>query len=162
MKKIASLLILVMVGILSLVPFTTVSAKEKVNVYIFHRSTCPHCQAAIKYFESLEEEYGDKFNLVKYEVWGDTKNADLMQQVADVFGDEVTGVPYIVIGDKTFKGYSESSNESILTAITDEYESNDSYDVMDHLGSSTTVYITLGIIVIGLVCILGFSKAKAN
>ena len=40
-----------------------------------------------------------------------------MNGVAQKMGDAVNGVPYLIIGKKTFNGYSESDNEVILKAI---------------------------------------------
>lgn len=167
MKKLTNLLLLFVMGIFALVPFSKVNAKEPANIYIFHGETCPHCQAAIAYFDSLKDEYGYMFNLVEYEVWSSEDNSKLMQTAMSIMGDKTDYIPYIIIGDKTFIGYSNESDEEILTAIKNLYESEDRYDVMEHLdsdtsSSSTPVYITLGVIVIGLVCVLGFSKAKAN
>lgn len=167
MKKFTNLLLLFIMGVIALVPFSKVNAKEPANIYIFHGETCPHCQAAIAYFDSLQEEYGYMFNLVKYEVWSNKDNSNLMQTAMSKMGDKTEFIPYIIIGEKTFIGYGSESDEEILKAIKNLYESEDRYDVMEHLdddtsSSSTTVYITLGVIVIGLVCILGFSKAKAN
>lgn len=167
MKKFTNLLLLFIMGIFALVPFLEVSAKEPANIYIFHGETCQFCQAAIAYFDSLKEEYGYMFNLVKYEVWNSEENSNLMQSAMSVMGDKTEYVPYIIIGEKTFVGYSSESDDEIVSEIKKLYDSEDRYDVMDHLdavtsSSSTTIYITLGIIVIGLVCVLGFSKAKAN
>ena len=50
-----------------------------------------------------------------------------MEQFASKMGDEISGVPYIVIGERTFKGFSEKHKESIKAAIKEQYK--DSYDV---------------------------------
>ena len=71
MKKLLSVLIFSLFAIL---PFVKVSAKEPVNVYLFYGDGCPHCENAMKFFSSIEEEYGDKFNLIKYETWNDRRN----------------------------------------------------------------------------------------
>ena len=42
-------------------------------------------------------------------------------------GDEAKGVPYTIIGEKTFSGYSEEMNDEIIKAIKSQYK--DSYDV---------------------------------
>ena len=41
--------------------------------------------------------------------------------------DEITGVPYTIIGNKSFKGFSERYEEEMLVAIKEQYK--DSYDV---------------------------------
>src|SRR5574344_486436 len=41
--------------LLLLIP-SFISAKEEVNVYLFHSETCMHCQAEIKFLESIKED----------------------------------------------------------------------------------------------------------
>lgn len=107
---------------------------EKVNIYIFRGNGCPHCQEFLKYVANdLIKEMNDKFNLVSYEVWNDKDNAELMEKVAKQLGEEASGVPYIVIGDKSFSGYAESMNEEIKEAINKLYESEEKYDIFDKL-----------------------------
>ena len=98
--------------------------KDPVDVYIFHGDGCPHCAEAFEYFESLEEDYGKYFNLHRYEVWHSASYHDLLLKVAEELGTKSSdvGVPYIVIGDKVFLGYSKSYNEKIISAIKLEYE----------------------------------------
>lgn len=108
-------------------------SEDKVNVYVFRGSSCSYCFSSIVYFTTILEEYGKYFNLVTYEVWENKDNENLMNNVADVLGDEVTGVPYIVIGDTSFPGYAESMNSDIEKTIKDQYNSKEKYDVMENL-----------------------------
>lgn len=166
MKKIKNIFFVLIMGVISMMPFIKTNAKEPVNVYIFYGSTCPYCEAAMEYFDSLEEEYGDMFDVVGYEVWNDANNAELMESVAAQFKEAIDGVPYIVIGEKTFQGYASSFDDQILEAIKTAYNEESRYDVMEYVegnsGTSVAVYITLGVIVISIVSLLAFSKAKAN
>lgn len=135
MKKLKYLL--VAITFLFLLPLG-VNAKEKINVYLFRGEGCPHCQEAEEFFDSIEDEYGKYYNLVDYETWYDTDNADLMQKVADKLGEDVSGVPYIIIGKKTWNGYASSYNDEITTAIKNEYDksSNDRYDVIKEVNGN--------------------------
>lgn len=101
--------------------------ENKVNIYLFWGNGCPHCENAMAFFESIEKEYGNYFKLNKFEVWYDKDNKEIMNQFASAMGDEAKGVPYIVIGNKSYKGFSESYKESIINAITSQYKN--SYDV---------------------------------
>lgn len=105
---------------------TTGASTERtpVSVIIFRGEGCPHCEEALEWFDSIEAEYGQYFDLEKYEVWYDTNNADLMNQVADYLGESVDGVPYIIIGTKTFSGFAQSYADQIISAIMDEYNKN--------------------------------------
>ena len=120
-------------ALLLFVPLVSkVSASQIVNVYLFYGDGCPHCAAADKFFDTLNSDssYSSKYNLVKYEVWHDDENADLMEDVADELDTSVSGVPFIVIGDKYFKGYSASIDSSLKSAIYENYYSSSYKDVV--------------------------------
>lgn len=111
--------------------------ESKPNVYLFRGHGCSHCYELIEYLTSIIDEYGKYFNLVSYEVWYNSDNANLMSQVAATLGDNANGVPYLVIGKKTFIGYRASTDaEAIKKAVKELYKSDDKYDVMDHLGEA--------------------------
>ena len=123
MKKIS--FILIMLAVL-LVPFTTLAKSEKVKVYFFRGEGCSHCAEAEEFFKSIQNEYGKYFDIVDYEVWNDEDNADLMEEVAKVRGEEAGGVPYIIIGDQSWNGYAK---------IKEQYakDTKDRYDVMSYI-----------------------------
>lgn len=101
--------------------------ENKVNIYFFWGNGCPHCEKEFKFFESIDTEYGDYFTLNTFETWYDEDNRELLEQFASNMEDEITGVPYTIIGNKTFKGFSERYEEEMLEAIKEQYK--DSYDV---------------------------------
>ena len=137
---------------------------NKVNVYIFRGKTCGYCLKAISYFAEKSEDYKDLINLKTYEVWSNTDNSELMNKVASALGKEVSGVPFIVIGEKSFDGFSESMDSEIASAIQEEYAKDKKYDVMDHLGETKTtstskynnkkIFAILGVIVVGIVGVI--------
>ena len=102
-----------------------VFAAEKINVYIFKGEGCGYCEKALTFFNGLDEEYKSYFNLIEKEVWNNQDNATQMQKVADHFNEDVGGVPYIIIGDKTFQGFAETYEEDIKAAIKKGYENTD-------------------------------------
>ena len=104
--------------------------KDKIKVYIFYGDGCPHCHNAMEFFKSIEEEYGKYFELVSYETWYSSTNNKLMLSAAEALNTDTTnlGVPYIIIGDKTFLGYTESYNEDIKEAIVNAYNDDDYKD----------------------------------
>lgn len=145
--------------IIAIIPFSLkVQAKEPVNIYLFRGEGCPHCEEFLEFIDNLDAETKSYFNLVEYEVWNNKQNNRLMQQVASVLGDNVSGVPYIIIGTKTFPdGYSASMDEEIIAAIKDYYNSDIRYDVMDEIDTTVkeektnplAIALLVGIIVIG-------------
>ncbi|MBR4262329.1 MAG: hypothetical protein IKQ35_03085 [Bacilli bacterium] len=126
MKKLFSLLFVALL----IVPITAFAAdKEPVDVYIFHGSTCPHCKELLEWFETQEEKYGDKYDLVKYEVWNDEKNAELFNLTAEKLGMDLEnlGVPLMIIGEQQFSGFApEEDPELIIKAIEEEYDKDES------------------------------------
>lgn len=102
MKK----LLLSFIFVLLIIPFA-VDAKEA-NLYLFYGDGCPHC-ADLK--EYLDRKYSndDELNIYKYEVWYDYENQKIWEEVQDVTGEVARGVPYFVIGEEVFQGYSAGS-----------------------------------------------------
>lgn len=110
------------------------SADNKITVYLFRGKGCVHCKNFLKYVSSeLIKTHGQYFNFVSYEVWRNPGNKALWKSVGNQLGVEKnTSVPFIVIGDKYIKGYSERRNEEIMTAIMDLYnEANSTGDKKD-------------------------------
>lgn len=110
-----------------------VTESNEVNLYFFHGNGCPHCEDAATWFEEIEEEYGQYFNLVSYEVWYDKENSNLMNAVAEVRKETADGVPYIIIGNQSWSGFADDYKEDMLAKIKSEYEQDvtERYDVMD-------------------------------
>lgn len=142
--KIVKFLFIVMLGIFIL-PFavfaegeeTTQSSEEtgKVNIYLFRGEGCSHCAEAEEWFDSIQEEYGQYYNIVDYETWYDEENAELMNRVAEARKEEVAGVPYIIIGNKSWNGFSDDYKEAMLAEIVAEYDksADERYDIMELL-----------------------------
>lgn len=106
----------------------------KVPVYLFRGQGCSHCHEFLEFVASdLIKEYGTYFNLVSYEVWNNSNNASLMQEISEYLEDDASGVPYIIIGDKTFNGYAESMDKEIKEAIKKLYDSDNRYDVFKEM-----------------------------
>jgi len=110
---------------------------NEVNVYLFRGDGCPHCAEAEEWFKSIEEEYGELFKIVDYETWYNQENAELMQRVAAARGEEANGVPYIIVGNKSWNGFAEDYEDEILDEIKSNYDEKveDRYDIMKLLPS---------------------------
>ena len=150
------------------------NSSTEVPVYFFRGEGCPHCEEAETWFKSIEEEYGSKFKIVDYETWYDEDNADLMQKVAKARGEKAEGVPYIIIGNKSWNGFDESSYaEEIISEIETVYAQApaDRYDIMQYINTGSTGAKdkdksnsdVLALILIILVCGgIGFGVYKAR
>lgn len=104
---------------------------DQITIYMFRGNGCSFCKGFLNYLNSIVPEYGKYFKVVSYEVWGDQANSELMGEVSTFFGQKATGVPYIIIGDQVFGGYSNRYDEAIKAAIKNLYDSKDRYDVFE-------------------------------
>ena len=118
MKKILFILTLILI-----LPFSKVQAKET-SVTLFWGDGCPHCAEEEKYLDVLKQELGDNLNITKYEVWNNKENNELLTKVRNVLNDDNEGVPFLVIGNKYFTGYTEDMAKEIKKAIFDNLKQN--------------------------------------
>ena len=132
---------------------TETLSNAKVKVYFFRGEGCSHCAEAEAWFKSIQDTEGKYFEVVDYEVWYDESNKELMTKVAKFFNEEkeVTGVPYIIVGNKSFKGFSSEYQSQILEIVHSEYPKSveDRYDVMVEMNakkSPVVTYVVLGIV----------------
>jgi thiol-disulfide isomerase/thioredoxin len=119
MKKINRFLIC-LTFLLLLLPINTKASSNQVNVYLFYGSTCPHCKAEKEVLEELKDKYPN-LNIYKYEVWGSSKNRNKMNAVANKMNVTVTGVPFTIIGTKTYIGFSNTSGKSEFEKVIKAY-----------------------------------------
>lgn len=59
------------------------------KIMMFHGRECPHCRKMMPLVDRLIQE--EKFEVEKYEVWHDEKNADLMRSHGDVIKSKCGG-----------------------------------------------------------------------
>lgn len=111
---------------------------KQVPVYLFRGQGCGYCHAFLEFLDSITDEYGQYYKLVSFEVWYDKDNASLMSEVAKFLDKDAGGVPFIIIGDQTFVGYSSSYDDQIKKAITDLYKTDKSkrYDVFAEMNKA--------------------------
>lgn len=97
------------------------SKDEVVTVYIFRGEGCPHCEHAIEYFNNYK---GKNIKVKAYETWKNTNNSKLMDLVASKLNADVTGVPFIVIGDEYHVGFG---NGDEIASIAEKKLKNKDY-----------------------------------
>lgn len=142
---------------------------DQITIYLFRGKRCGYCRAFLTFLNSITEEYGKYFKLVSFETWNDTQNKDLLNETSTFLGESINyAVPYIIIGEKTFNGYTSDWDEDIKDAIMDQYESKDRYDVFEEMKKGTktnVVEIVIWVSVINavfLVIILGTMSYQNN
>lgn len=79
---------------------------DKIILYMFHGSTCPHCVKAI---ETMKNEKNTTFKNVEirtFEIYKNKANSELYKKVTDKLKVNVNSVPYFVIGDYNRVGFN--------------------------------------------------------
>lgn len=111
MKKIilsvTALLLLLVTLPVSALEKPKVTDHEKVVINMFRGNGCSACKNALTDLVGLNGEYDDYIEIKTYEVWHDSSNSAFLQELIDDFKEEKPGVPFFVIGDKHFVGYSQ-------------------------------------------------------
>lgn len=113
---------------------------KEVPIYFFFGDGCSYCAAAEAWFKEIESEYGSKFEIRSYETWYSQENAELMQDVAEARKETADGVPYIIIGDRSWNGFADEYKDEILNKIDTVYEQEVSarYDIMQLVETGST------------------------
>ena len=107
------------------------SSKDKLNIYIFWGDGCPHCKHLAEFLGEKQSEIGDKISLYTFEVWKDKNNLAFLKSFGKFLGENPKGVPYIIIGNKTYSGFSETDEETkqeIINLIKTEASKTDKID----------------------------------
>lgn len=151
------------------------AANSPVTIYLFRGEGCPHCQEFEEWLTSIQGEYGSMYTVKDYETWNDQENAKLMTEVAEARNEnnDELGVPYIIIGNQSWKGFTDSYKDQIIAKIKEEYAKadKDRYDVMSIIGKDADkkssnvgkdVAVTLLIVVIVGAAGFGLYQARKN
>lgn len=109
MKKLKKILFTFAFLIISIFLFSSRVSAKKVNVYMFYGKTCPHCEEALKYLNSVKDKYD--LDIHKYEVWYDEDNQKLMKKMGNFLDTNVTGVPFAIIDNTPIIGYQKGNTD---------------------------------------------------
>lgn len=171
MKKIRNLLF-ILLTMVALIPFGVRAEEEKkkvekepVPVYLFYGNGCQYCEATLEWFNTIEDKYGDYYDLHTYEVWYSEDSAALMEEVAELRGDNASGVPYIIVGDYSYpNGFASDTvvdeesgktmGDQLIEQILEVYEDDNRYDVMVEVNNKPNYNNVVGIV--SAVVIIGF------
>ena len=94
---------------------TCVKANE-VTLHLFYRDGCPHCAEEKEFFKELKEEYPN-LKIKMYEIWNDTNNAKIMDDVSSTLKENINGVPYTIIGTYSSLGFNEFTKNQLKDHI---------------------------------------------
>ena len=160
MKKLLFLSILLL---MVLIP-TNCFALNEVNVYFFHDDDCSICEQERVYLQALQKDRYPNMRIYSYEIGTET-NHNLMLQAKKLYNESRTGVPFTIVGDKVFYGFSQGvkgefqqavytysnnkyenklgqqigiSYKTDLEGTVQEYKENSNYTVEETSGKETT------------------------
>ena len=120
-------------------PIIGIEASEKVTIYLFHSAKCSHCAQENIFLDEMEDEYGDKINVVRYEVSNNKNNNELFKKVDATLNNSTGLVPLTIIGEKHLVGFNSTTGTNIK-GIVDDYLS----DIVDEGETSETILPILG------------------
>lgn len=109
---IGAILLAILFGFLFFTKTHASQQKNTVNIYLFWGSDCPHCADAKEVLEPYINAH-DNIDYKKFEVYYNTDNQKLMQSVGSALGINSSGVPLIVVGDKSYTGFSNKTGDDI-------------------------------------------------
>lgn len=112
-KNIGGFIFIAFIAISGLFYSAPVSAQEDVNLYFFWGKGCPHCAKEEELLKYFQNKY-DYLKVHSFEVYTNYNNAILLQQIGNELNERVDGVPFTIIGDKTFVGYLETMSPADL------------------------------------------------
>lgn len=132
----------------------------KINFYLFRGQGCPHCRDEEAWLKNIKEDYKDYVNFYEFEVWYDENNNKMMEQVKEKFGVKEKGVPFTIIGDDYFIGFSDSYSEMMENTL-DKYVGKNKVDkhevTIPILGKVNLKHTSIGLIAVVLGFIDGFN-----
>lgn len=91
-----------------------------INIYFFRGEGCPHCALEEEFFEKELKKKYDNIKIYDFEVWQNEENSRLLNLVKERFRLKNSNVPFTIIGNKYFIGFSNTTKDKIYN-ILDEY-----------------------------------------
>ncbi len=127
---IISVILIILLSILIIFLVFKRNRYQEVNVYLFSGETCPVCKKARTYLQELDQKFDNKINLIELEVWYNEENRTNMDKVSQALGDTLSGVPYIIVGEESFVGFSDTISEKLEVAIETEMKKENPQDIV--------------------------------
>ncbi len=86
---------------------------NKVNLYLFYSSTCPHCHAEIEWLNTIKDRY-PYLNIIEYEA---SDHFQLYESVVEQMKINDYHVPLTIIGSDYYVGFNEYKQDDIIKLI---------------------------------------------
>jgi glutaredoxin len=116
-------------------PAIASSADVSIKIHLFSTQGCPHCRQAKEFLATLANKY-PQVSVQEYELTQSEANQELLEKVAGHLNVKITGVPFIVIGDRHFIGFlDEATTGAAITAAVQKYLAEPYTDPVSQLAS---------------------------
>jgi len=80
------------------------------TVYFFYGDgDCPNCVKEQNFLSKLQGELPE-LEIKQFEVWHDSDNIKLLQDIGDQLDIKIAGVPFAIVGDSNFTGFDSEEN----------------------------------------------------
>jgi thiol-disulfide isomerase/thioredoxin len=176
MKKVLLALVVVLILIIQI---PIVDASSKVPVYMISKEGCPACERALTYFNELNKEHPDMFELIELRVF-DSKwnfNSEELEKMFKALYDYVgydsakAETPTIIIGDYHETGLNK---EEVYKAITTYDKDDDEVisiakelnidieKIRYHDNSGENLLIIFGIVIVVVAGFIGIISINKN
>ncbi len=94
-------------------------AKEDTTAYFFYGKGCPHCTQEEQFLKALKQQHPG-LEIKIFEIYHHKANALFLEKVAKELDTEVSGVPFLVIGDEVIIGYADGITSNKIERQTSE------------------------------------------
>jgi thiol-disulfide isomerase/thioredoxin len=136
-KKALIALIVVILGFGAFLPLA--EAKDyHLNVYYFWGNGCPHCAKQKPYMEEFKKKYPE-VRFYDYEIYYNKKNVGLLQEAAQALGVSNIGVPFTIIADTPFVGFTEGMVPQMEERIKEALANSHTDSVAGIVGAKSAV-----------------------
>lgn len=82
-------------------------AANDIDLYLFWGEGCPHCAKEKAYLSEIENKYPN-LKINAFEIYNNSTNQEYFKEAGKVLNENVSGVPFTVIGDEAYTGFNES------------------------------------------------------
>ncbi len=102
-------------GILFFLPNSTISAQEteKVYLYLFYGTGCPHCAKEREYIQEIKGRYEDSIIIEEFEVYYNSENGELFNQILTELNINTAAVPFLIVGEKYLVGFESAETTGL-------------------------------------------------
>lgn len=108
-------LFVVVIAILTLA-LPAAAAEEPAELILFYGQGCPHCAAEIEFLGALVEEFPE-LEIQAYEVYNNEANRTYFVETMAALGQEPSGVPTTIVGERVWVGYDDSVGGQIRAVV---------------------------------------------